>query len=547
MSMLVATAFAMGVGTAARADDPKCQDAVAKGSRNVGNQEQKNDRGCIKNGSGDVTTCVNAEGAKSATKRAKLVDLYATGGKCDPVPALGVNSDPNAIADGTEAAIDNVIKGVWGDPVDGVVAADKCSDAIAKRSGKKFDTELKAFRACVKGAAGFANQAAVDACVATGVNDAKAQSTVQPKLDADVANTGKCATIPPPGTEDGDCGGFGTAAAFSACVGDIVDCQACLAMNNSSNGTADCDMLDDGLANSSCGAPAACPLAAGEYTTTQLSGGALKVYTFAAFPFPAGGQIKQDVAAASLPNCIHNTVVPFPGGFSAPNFCVPALGYTTSVTQTGCGIGEMDSNGGSHFKVEEVNDTSNTGAPCTLPHAGCVPGADASTRVDITVGGGAGTCAGTGTVNAIVTVPVHTKTWQDNSAGTFGACGGDGVFNAGDMVITEFDQILDFTTDDAHSSWSDIDSDGCSLAGGGPAAGEPLITGECLDTTKIGGGMQAVRTVAAGGFGSTGLPDDGSFSTNLPNKVDQTGPFLGTTCGSPPVINFTGTATRCIP
>jgi hypothetical protein len=294
-------------------------------------------------------------------------------------------------------------------------------------------------------------------------------------------------------------------------------------------------------------APPGCPLAAGEYTTTQLSGGALKVYTFAAFPFPAGGQIKQDVAAASLPNCIHDTVVPFPGGFSAPNFCVPALGYTTSVTQTGCGIGEMDSNGGSHFKVEETNDTSNTGAPCTLPHAGCVPGADASTRVDITVGGGAGTCAGTGTVNAIVTVPVHTKTWQDNSAGTFGGCMGDGVFNGTDMVITEFNQILDFTTDDAHSSWSDIDADGCSLAGGGPAVGQPLLTGECLDITKIGGGMQAVRTVAAGGFGSTGLPDDGSFSTDLPNKVDQTGPFLGTTCGSPPVINFTGTATRCIP
>src|SRR5262245_37168030 len=77
-----------------------------------------------------------------------------------------------------------------------------------------------------------------------------------------------------------------------------------------------------------------CPLAAGQYTTTQVSGGQLKVYTFMPFPFPAGGTIVQDVAAGTLPNCIHDTVVDFPGGFSAPNFCVPALGYTVSVTQT---------------------------------------------------------------------------------------------------------------------------------------------------------------------------------------------------------------------
>jgi hypothetical protein len=44
MSALFAFVIAMGIGSAARGDDAKCQDAVAKGSRNVGNQEQKNDR-----------------------------------------------------------------------------------------------------------------------------------------------------------------------------------------------------------------------------------------------------------------------------------------------------------------------------------------------------------------------------------------------------------------------------------------------------------------------------------------------------------------------
>ena len=341
-----------------------------------------------------------------------------------------------------------------------------------------------------------------------------------------------------------------------------------------------------------------CPITAGQYTTTQVNspsictgganankpctsdadcpgpqpgytpfcGGSLKVYTFAPFPFPAGGTIVQDVGPGDA-NCVHNTVVPFPGGFGAPNFCVPALGYTVSVTQSGCGVGRIDSNGGSDFTVEETNDTSDTmnsnctanGVPkacctgagkgtckgvCGLPQgatAGCMAGADGSSRVDIKVGDGTPDTCASGTANAIVTVPVNTKTWQDNSPGTFGGCGGDGTFNAGDTVITQFSQILDFTTDTAHSSWKDIDGDGCSLAGGGPAAGQAAITGSCMDLVH-----NMVTTAAAGGFGSTGTPNDGSFSTKLTSTITQTGPFAGATCASPPAINFTGTATRCI-
>ena len=290
-----------------------------------------------------------------------------------------------------------------------------------------------------------------------------------------------------------------------------------------------------------------CPLAPGQYKTTQVSGGSLKVYTFQPFPFPSGGAITQDVAVGTLPACVHDTVVPFPGGFFAPNFCVPALGYTVNVAQTGCGVGRIDSNGGSDYTVVEMNDTSDSSSTCNLPHPGCPPGppvagADASTRVDIRVGDGVVDTCASGTANAIVTVPVHTTTWQDNSPGTFGACGGDGVFNQGDAIITEFDQILDFTTDSTKSSWVDIDGDGCRLAGGGPVAGQPVITGTCIN---IAG--ESVTTVASGGFGSTGIPNDGSFSTTLPATVEQTGPFGGATCAAPPAINFTGSATRCIP
>jgi hypothetical protein len=293
-----------------------------------------------------------------------------------------------------------------------------------------------------------------------------------------------------------------------------------------------------------------CPLAAGAYTITQVSGGTLRTYTFAPFAFPAGGTILEDVSAASPPDCVHDVVVPFPGGFSSPNFCVPALGFTVSVTQTACGIGKVDSNGGSDFTISEIADTSDSSPTCNLPNPGCPPGPpvfakDASSRVDVTVGDGVVDTCTSGTANSLVTVPVHTKSWSDTSGGTFGMCPGNGVLNPGDVVVAEFDQILDFTSDTASAKWMDIDGDGCSIAGSGPAAGF-TATGTCIDLTKLNTASTAVTTVATGTFGATGGLDDGSFTTKLPATLSGPAAPLGATCSPAPVINFTGMATRCI-
>ncbi len=313
-----------------------------------------------------------------------------------------------------------------------------------------------------------------------------------------------------------------------------------------------------------------CPLAAGAYTVTQASGGVLKVYSFAPFPFPAGGQIVQDVGPGDA-NCVHDVVVPFPGGFSAPNFCVPALGFTTSVTQTACGIGSIDSNGGSDFDTSEDADTSDASGTCNLPQAGgaCAFSADASIRVDITVGDGTPDTCASGTANALVTVPVHTLSWSDNSGGSFGDCPGNGVFDEGvDARQAEFNQILDFTTASAKGRWTDLDGNGCSLAGLGPAGGHtgngictgpgapaPCCTGQGSGTcptaptgTCIDINTKTVTTIAQGQFGSTTAGvGDGSFATYLPNTITGPAAPLGATCASPPAINFSGKATRCLP
>jgi hypothetical protein len=289
-----------------------------------------------------------------------------------------------------------------------------------------------------------------------------------------------------------------------------------------------------------------CPLTAGRYTITQVSGGQLQVASIdggtpGGFPFPTGGIVVQDVGPGDA-DCVHQTVVPATGGFSAPIFCIPGLNFSVQVTQSGCGVGQIDSNGGSDYTVTEVGDTSDSSVTCSLPHAGpCTNGADASVRVDITVGdASADICGGPGTANSIVVIPVMTQTWL---AQDFTCPDVDGVFDPGtDTDILLINQNLDFTTDTSTSSWSDIDGDGCSIAGAGPAAGFSR-TGACLD---IGGGT--VTTAATGTIGSDGSPlFDLTFATLLPNTVSGPAASGGATCPSPPTVNFAGPATRCIP
>jgi hypothetical protein len=285
-----------------------------------------------------------------------------------------------------------------------------------------------------------------------------------------------------------------------------------------------------------------CPLEEGRYTITQMEGGTLQVSSIGGpdgFPFPPGGTVVQDVGPGDA-NCVHETVVPATGGFSAPIFCIPGLNFTVQIVQTGCGIGQIDSDGGSDYTVTEVGDTSDTNGPCNLPNAPCSNGVNASERVDITVGDGAAdTCPNGGTGNAVVAIPVLTTTWL---AADFTCPDMDGMFDPGtDTLILVVPQILDFSTDVSTASWSDIDGDGCSIAGAGPAAGLTR-EGVCIDT-----GAMTVSTAATGTIGSNGSPlFDLTFATLLPNSLSGPAPSLGATCATPPVINFAGLATRCI-
>jgi hypothetical protein len=259
-------------------------------------------------------------------------------------------------------------------------------------------------------------------------------------------------------------------------------------------------------------------------------------------------------------------VIPYPGGFSTPVFCVPALGYTVQVLQTGCGVGVIDSDGGSDLTTTEKGDTSFTSGTCAAGQATCTAGLDSSGEINITVGDGvADTCSTGGTGNAMVSIPVHTTTWLS----TNGCPDTDGMPGGGDDTpITDFPQTLDLTTDRATAQFADNDANGCSLAGAGPAgpftqnqvcfaAGNPYAcctgagTGTCVGNGAIGKCIDFVGNtvnVAGGGtvFSSAAPLHDLLFTTVQNSNISAPAAFGGATCDSPPVINFAGLAQRCI-
>lgn len=343
----------------------------------------------------------------------------------------------------------------------------------------------------------------------------------------------------------GDCNSSGTVTVDEPILGVNINLgsrqvTACPAFDCDDSGTVPVNCLIQGVNNLLEGCDEPCPLAAGTYTLTQAEFGVVRISTLQANAFPAGGTITMDVSAASQPECVHDAVVPLPGGFTTSAFCISGFGYTATLTQTGCGIGRVASNGGADYGVTELGDTS------SQPQCGyqqmCTTGVDSKVRVDVAVGDGTpDSCVG-GSVNVIFSVPVQFVAWTENTAPP--SCpAADGTYNPenGDTLILDAQQILDFTTDTSAASWMDLSGDGCAFAGNGPALPFPNA-GACWD---IAAG--SIRIAASGivAFASAPLFDV-SFYTVLPYRISAPEPSQGATCASPPPINFDGTAVRCL-
>jgi hypothetical protein len=295
-----------------------------------------------------------------------------------------------------------------------------------------------------------------------------------------------------------------------------------------------------------------CPLKSKMYAL-DLANGKFKMATFKSFDLPSGS-IRLDVGPGDA-SCVHKAVVPYPDGFGLKAFCIPALNFTMVIKQTGCGIGRIDSNGGSDFTVRELCDTSSPSVCKAAQPAGCSSsGSDNAGQVDITVGNGsADVCAAPKGANMVVEIPVRTTLWLDAS----NACP-DPEFERGiDTLVLSFEQVLDLTTDTATADFVDLDKDKCCIAGIGTAsntspcspggAGPYAATGSCLDLAGLDAPGTDVTLVAAGGVPSGSTPiGDFSYSVTLPAELKTSGAYAGAKCERAPRIDFTGSQTRCL-
>ncbi len=571
----VAWAFGMMVcssafGVVQSKDQAKCINTLNKDIGKVAATQGKDNSSCVKaatkgtpsatcvtqDGSGKVAAPITKAGAdesKNACLGANAPDFgYSAAG-------TGTNSTNATGAAGAALTAEvNLFSDTYGGTNTSVISTTKadakCQAAVTKDLEKSMATRWKSLEKCKKtDLATDANGAGIVACVQATSSDPKVTATVS-KLGADI---GKDCGAPVVIATDfpGGCSGS-TTGNLNTCLDGKAACRFCQAMNAIDNLGMDCTTM---------GCPSICGIsAAGRYTQTT-TGGVLKVSTFLPFQFPSGGTTVQDVSA---PNgqCVSDTVVPYPGGLTVPLFCVPALGYTVQVSQTGCGIGVIDSDGGSDLTTTEVGDTSYNLNGCAASQS-CSSFVDSSGNIDITVGDGtADTCSTGGTGNAMVSIPVNTVTWlaEDSSCPDADGAPPEG----GDTIITQFPQTLDLTSDRATASYGDLNADGCSLKGAGPAgpytmnqmcfgAGNPYAcctgagAGTCSGNGAIGQcidfGAQTV-SVAAGGtvFSSAAPLHDLLFTTVQPANITGPAAFGGATCGSPPVINFSGLAHRCI-
>jgi Tol biopolymer transport system component len=275
----------------------------------------------------------------------------------------------------------------------------------------------------------------------------------------------------------------------------------------------------------------ACPLEPGAYSLTFTEGGEAIMGGDLVLAVAGGGRYVADVGPGDG-DCVHRVVVPQGDSWS---FCVGGLGVTVGITQTGCGVGLIDSDGGADLTLHEVADTSDAGGPCGNRQAGCLALGDQALRTDVTLGDGVpDVCPGAG---VFLSIPLQVTAWISGSA----LCPDpDGRPDPSDLIVFDFPLPLDGTSDTTSIRFDDLDGDGCFLAGVGPTS-SGTVRGSCLDLER-----GTMTLAAAAPVSPPGLLNDTVLQAVLPMRMARLDTNLDATCPDPPdVPALLETITRC--
>ena len=237
-----------------------CINGLNKAGAKVASAQGKESAACVKNaGKGsepDAQACLTADAKQKVAKA--VSGVTAADGKCSEAPTFG-----RAPVGQTTGAAKNQEIALTGDvfganlttaivPATTDKTAALCQASIAKAYEKLAATKVKSFLKCKKaGLAGksgpaFASAGDLAGCITAIATDAKVTKSAA-KLGATV--TAKCPGVNLDTTFPGTCVG---ASSFGDCVERQVECRVCLFLDSMDGLSLDCDLFDNGMADSSC-------------------------------------------------------------------------------------------------------------------------------------------------------------------------------------------------------------------------------------------------------------------------------------------------------
>jgi hypothetical protein len=245
-------------------DQQKCINALNMSFAKLSDAHARAFSKCVKNyartGS-SAEACLIAP--NSSVDRAEERTFRAEMTRCaDSAPDFGATDAETVIDAATQLEVD-VIREIFGADLDAALvtsAADKdaakCQGAVVKSVNKCQKSKLKAFNRCKKTGLRkglFNNSDDLEGC--WGDDPRGAVARVCDPVNGALASRVLPRSCVPKGVDlSGAFPGCGTddSADLAICVDQIIECRVCAALNEADDLALACDLLDDGVENSSC-------------------------------------------------------------------------------------------------------------------------------------------------------------------------------------------------------------------------------------------------------------------------------------------------------